>query len=408
MRHFLSALATVLSLVSITSCSYWKNASGSRLISKAELVNSPVNDTIRASMEAGLYVVYVQINNHPETFEFMFDTGANLTVINSDVAAKLGLRSAGSLSVGDSKGERQSLPLVMIDSLRLGEGIYTNVVAASFPFPENTLLSCVIHDGVLGYHVIRQLKWAFHPGDTLLVGSVDSLFSDREYETLPMPGRRSPRLEIDFDGYRYGGVLFDTGSNGGLDLEMRTIVNHADSLLFSTEVDGTSQGLYGNQIDTLQKILNSSIRLGAQNLHSSVDFSQRADRKVGMSTFSPYHFILDGPAEQLHIHPVPEREILPKRTFGVVPGLSDTLLYIASIETHGQGAENGLVLGQKLKSVNGRSGPEIASLPCGYLKFILHIIRHEEELIVETMDGQFIRLKRSIPEHRELTLHSEE
>ncbi|NVK75259.1 MAG: retropepsin-like domain-containing protein [Oceanospirillaceae bacterium] len=356
-------------------------------------MNNPVNDTIHAQNMMGLYIVYVQIDDHEEPLEFIFDTGANLTVINKTTADRLGLEVTGDLNLGDSQGQRNRIPLTMIKTLRLGEGVYENVLAAVIQFPENSTVECIAKDGILGYHVIREMQWAIHPGDTILVGSTESLLSDRSYDEIEMKGWKAPLLQVNFKGIGYKNVLFDSGSTGGLDLEQEYLSKVSDSVPVVVEIDGTSQGVFGNNIDTVVTVRNTSIGIGSFDIQSDVDFSQTNSRKIGMRTMGLYHIIIDGQNEKLYLG---EREIEYQRTrsFGMIPGISDSTLYVSSLEIDGQASENNIQFLQALESVNGYTAEDINAMECGYLNFILEAVRDKETMELVTKSGDKLTLTR--------------
>lgn len=349
----------------------------------------------------GLYIVYVKIDDHEEPLEFIFDTGANLTVINKKTADRLGLEVSGDLNLGDSQGQRNRIPLTMINQLKLGEGVYENVIAAVIQFPENSTVECIANDGILGYHVIRQMQWAIHPGDTLLVGSTESLLGNRTYDAIPMAGWKAPLLQVNFMGIGYRNVLFDSGSTGGLDIEQKYLSKISDSIPVVVEIDGTSQGVFGNNIDTVVTVRNTAIGIGNSFIPSDVDFSQTNSRKVGMRTMGSYHMIIDGQAEKLYLGEM-ETENSRTRSFGMIPCISDSTLYVSSLEIDGQAADKGIQFLQALESVNGVTAADINSMECGYLNFILEVVRNAEQIELVTKNGDRIALERKESEAKML------
>lgn len=389
--HFIG----LLFLATMSSCGLQYSAT-ERQIRKAELINSPINDTIQAINRLGLYVVYVKINEHEEPLEMIFDTGANLTVLTLEAAKKLNLESTGGINLGDSQGQRQSIPLVMIDELQLGAGMYHNVIAAVIDFPENSTITCLGKDGILGYHVIRQMQWAVHPGDTLLVGSTEDLRSGRPYTEVPMKGWKAPLIDVGFKEVLYLNTLFDSGSTGGLDLQRRFVSKVSDSIPLVKTIDGTSQGVYGNILDTTLEVMNSDISLQGLHLPSDVEYSSNGDRKIGMRTLGPYHLIIDGPGGSLAIGEL-ERELRPTMRYALTPNLQDTTLYVASMILNEETEALGVPHQQRLVSVNGITGSQMAEMDCGYLNFITSLREGNLPLILELPSGEVIRLEKQRP-----------
>lgn len=387
----IAALAALLS-----SCSSLFTTSTNRMIQEAELVNAPINDTISCRNEMGLYVVYVQINNQEEPLEFIFDTGANLTVVSKEAADRLGLEPDGEISLGDSKNQRQNINLTMIDTLQLGEGLYTNIIAAIVEYPEKSTIRCIAKDGILGYHVIRQLQWSIHPGDTLMIGSTADMRGDGVFNTMRMRGWKSPRLDVTFGEVTYHNTLFDSGSTGSFDVEKRHIEHYGDSLPMIEEIDGTSQGIYGTLIDTVQRVLNDTVSLSGLSIPANIEFSGAEGRKIGMRTLGRFHLIIDGPNEALHIGSE-EISYSPTRTYGLIPGLSDSTLFISSFEPQGNAAQAGLKFQQPLESVNGITAEDINAMECGYIRFLKQIRSEHGPLEIKTKDGRLYRISADQP-----------
>ncbi|TNE29939.1 MAG: hypothetical protein EP346_04625 [Bacteroidetes bacterium] len=392
MRLSLYALLFVL----LTGCGLYRSASIRRDIYRAKLVNAPVNDTLHVENKMGLMMVYVKVNNHPRPLEFIFDTGANLTVLNSNTAKELGLSSDRTMKLGDSQGSSYEVSVINLDTLQLGNGVYTDVLAAIIPFPENSMISCMARDGILGYHVIRNAQWAYHPGDTILVGSISDLRGNRTYENVEMTGRKAPVLSLDYNGVRYGGVLFDSGSTGGLDLKKSAMNPHMNSKRFVTQIDGTTQGVYGNVLDTVYRVYNDTVQVAGIPLLSNVDFSDKVERKIGMSAFGNRHFIIDGQNERLYLGEA-ESDAVLSRSYGFVPGLRDSTLYVANLNLQSQAHQDGAEMEKIIYSINGRTAKDLLNTDCGYLKMILFFSRNEENLTIEYRDGSVFTYQKHVP-----------
>jgi hypothetical protein len=81
---------------------------------------------------SGRPVVQVRVNGHGP-YDFILDTGAGSTVIDSALAASLGLGVAGHDSIGDPRNPRAiAIQLMRADSLQLGGMTFGGVPMASF------------------------------------------------------------------------------------------------------------------------------------------------------------------------------------------------------------------------------------------------------------------------------------
>lgn len=382
-------------LLFLSSCGVWNSYKRQQSITGVRLLNAPIRDTISYQNTLGLMIVYVKINHHPRPLKFIFDTGANLTVINANTAAELGLLPTDSLQISDSQGASSFLPTVKLDTLQLGNGYYSDVLAAIMAFPENNLISCIAQDGILGYHVIRQLEWSIHPGDTIMIGSSTPSYESNQLTEISLKGKKAPVITVQLEQEAYKNVLFDTGSNGGLDLAIEELKNHRN-LETIKRVDGNSQGLYGNRLDTIQKVYNTEVTLGDRVVRSNVDFEKRSETKLGMLNLQNYHLIIDGPREKLLIGEVETPQELAS-TFGFVPGMNEHGFYVSSIDLGGQAEEQGLQLNQPLLSINGIRASDLKDLSCGYFQFILYLQEWNKPILVEYGKGERLIMNRRFP-----------
>lgn len=391
MRQVLTILLTSLLL---SSCSLYRSVRVQNKIQEVELTNAPVNDTIQPRYAMGLYVVDVYINDHPEPLEFIFDTGANLTVVSKEAADRLGLEPSGKLNLGDSQGQRRTTSLVEIDQLRLGKGVYEDVLGVIIEYPENSSIRCLAKDGILGYHVIRKMQWAIVPKDTLLIGSTTDITSQfNNLTAVPMRGWKAPHLDLTHKGISYPSVMFDSGSTGGLDLEYHYAKTLSDSIPMVAYADGTTQGVYGNKLDTLYRLYDQQLTLGELTLTSNMEFDPKESGKIGMATLGHYVLVLDGLNETLYIGE-DQFPAEPAVNYGMVPGLQDSTLYVASMELDGQAAQKGLVLNQKIVAINGHTADYLSVMDCGYF-YLVHVLLGTDEIELELTDGSKVTLQRS-------------
>lgn len=364
---------------------------------EVSMSTDPVLDTIPVVRKLNLMVVPVYINGHPEPLQFIFDTGANVTVVSQRTADRIGLQSDKTLRVGDSQGQSSRIPLVEIDSLRLGNGIYHEIRTVLVDFPEGSVIDCIAPDGILGYSIIRKLQWKFIPEDSVLIGSSTSMTEDMHIQ-IPMKGWKEPLLSLQIDSVTYHSILFDSGATGGVDLPEEALTYHSPELKLLSEIDGTTQGIYGNVLDTIFTLPYTEVNLEELTLRTNVNFESKKSPKIGMGALGIYSFVIDGPGELLHLDTIPRLPEADRSRFGMVPGIAgDTLLYVASIVEGGPADKAGLQWGQHLQSVNGHTIESLSGIHCSYSEIIVNEVRYAETLSLETIDGEVIVLEREIP-----------
>ena len=108
--------------------------------------------------KAGLMNIPVRFKD--SLYDFIFDTGANLSSISRSMAEKLGLKIFNvTFDVGSSTGIQNKSALGLADSLLLGDIVVKNVVFLVIPdelvsFPE---IGYYVN-GIIGYPIIEQLR----------------------------------------------------------------------------------------------------------------------------------------------------------------------------------------------------------------------------------------------------------
>lgn len=120
--------------------------------SDATLANDPVTVPIEVVF-GGLIFVKVSINDQP--MSFVFDTGAEATVLNSSRVSKLGLQGVGTFATGAGGGDVVVSYVPGVTTKVGGAAVANQIVAAILLDDLETPLGRPI-DGILGYDFISQ------------------------------------------------------------------------------------------------------------------------------------------------------------------------------------------------------------------------------------------------------------
>ena len=128
------------------------------ILSKADLLSSANGQTlISYDNSFGLVVIPVTING--KVYRFVFDTGAQTTVVSKELADNIGLEKQSSVNVSDAHSSSQRLSVGVIDSINLGNFCYNNVGTLINDFQKNAQFSCLKIDGILGMNIIKLNNW---------------------------------------------------------------------------------------------------------------------------------------------------------------------------------------------------------------------------------------------------------
>lgn len=107
---------------------------------------------------AGLYNVPVRVNS--SVFEFVFDTGANISTISQSNAEKSGVEILGNeFDVGTSTGDKVKAKIGIAKKFQLGELIFENVVFIVIPDAALEFGGGIYKiSGIVGFPVMQEMK----------------------------------------------------------------------------------------------------------------------------------------------------------------------------------------------------------------------------------------------------------
>lgn len=243
-------------------------------------------------------VVQIEVPGAGRKWDMIFDTGASYTVLNQTNTQLDRIEEVASVSIGDTHGNRQKTPIVMIDSVRIGHTDFAQHAAVSVPYDEHNLLRCIAADGILGANLMKKCHWMIDYDRQMIYFS-----SDRK--GLPEPTDSSgvqafrysggrPHIEVDLNGFTVSNVLMDTGYNGFMDGSPKLVKTLRDSATeqwsYVRKFDETTFGLYGVKQDTLYLSPNHELRLADGSAWDYVmEIQNGSGAKIGNELFMHYN-----------------------------------------------------------------------------------------------------------------------
>lgn len=117
----------------------------------------PVEDLVSTTEDEGLRMTVPVMVNGQGPFQFVVDTGADRTVISSELAQRLGLRNAGTARLHAMGGERD-VRIVAIDSVAVSTNTARDVRAAALPARNIGADGLLGIDSLKGQRIIMDFK----------------------------------------------------------------------------------------------------------------------------------------------------------------------------------------------------------------------------------------------------------
>jgi hypothetical protein len=323
----------------------------------------------------GLRTLPVKLNGSNTTYSFIFDTGAGATVISGTLAKELNLKKVGSIGVTDALGQSHKQDVVMIEELHVGGLVFHHIGAVVMDYDTLSVIPCIGKDGILGINVISLANWTvdnaqkkFEITDSEL--PVDVNFTD----VLPFTQKaKLPYVSLGVDNHRYAKVLVDMGANSGVTLPLDSFAkNHSlAARRHYMHIDGSTQGLFGNKVDTTYTVEPKDVVLGdiMQRLQY-IETSRNTSAKIGNKLWNDYKVGFDFKNQRMLLIRQVDRNttLQPLSGLGLSLDRKDGKVIISTVFENSPATRAGLQRGDEITAINGRL---VSTYYPSYCDFIL-------------------------------------
>lgn len=243
-RSFLSVvLIAILSSCAIRSAFIIKKTTAPQLEDKTIVLNYIEN---RSAIILPVYI-------NGKEYRFVFDTGAQATLISKEIMDEIGLKEKSHINISDVRNAKQKLHVSILDSIRLSDELsYSNVGVLIYDFNKTPAFSCLNIDGVIGTNIIRSNNWKIDFDNHKL--DVSSLEKEvkKTGETIALPftqdNRGVPYVDLFVNGKKQQFMLDMGKSSDIISLSPDIPITKTDY----KSVGYSSFGLFGqNKCDTI-------------------------------------------------------------------------------------------------------------------------------------------------------------
>lgn len=365
------------------SCSYLKNV---RLLTEGEIRRENYVEVIPFDIRKDLIVIKARLNADSTEREFIFDTGAFNSKVESGLADRLNLEVVAEKTNSTAQGISQKIEVVRIDSLQLGNTKVYTVGAGKLTYATTSASHCIADSGIIGANIIKLANWKIDYENQLLYFS-DTPFEMEEDEPslsfLRPTLSATPKIDVVIEGKAIENVLFDVGYNGGLVLPL-SLAGHFKNGESTIILDESTSGIYGSNADSLL-VKNLRVALGGKETHMPVEFSALNKALLGNEFLKHFLVIINNDDNEIYLQKRREINIAPPRKFLV--SVQNDWLWAVSRTT----PNIPLKLGDTLLFVNGRKPHELFSSHCDYVMNTQKFF-YKDTLIVRRMDGSSLMI----------------
>ena len=252
-------------------------------------------------------VVTVRVND--KSRRFILDTGAPV-ILSSALAAELKPRVLKTILVKDAFGKQDSMNVVAVDKLVLGNTGFEQIPALIAPASDK-LMECMRVDGIIGSNLLRHSIVQFDlQQKTIILSNDDAKFSFGKKDGLELfktPAQSNPYIKLQLASKITLEVLFDSGDNDFLSISNRHYEfirkeNKKALKVLATGFGSSSYGLHGKELNT-QKLRLQAEKVGVDNVSFAdviTETMDDPDSRLGMKLMEYGVVTLDYKNERFH------------------------------------------------------------------------------------------------------------
>jgi len=348
---------TISLCILLSSCSIIKSG---KLSKQGEVNRDDFLVEVPYSNVKDWIVVTVQIEG--KDYNFIWDTGADITVISERMAKNIEHGTVVSRKVKDSGKNKKSLNFIALPKVMMGEVEFHNIGAAIADLdPLIKQIGCDSIDGILGNNLMRKAVWQVNYAEQKLgiASAVDKLKLTEENEKVEMEaGKRGhPYFKTKVNGKKQW-IAMDTGYNGSFKMprkELEKIAKKTSRVEIEEATGAAGGGLYGARQGSTWNYQVESIELGNMKvMQPIISTAERSSSLIGNKFFEDFILTIDW--KNKHVYFLPVEEITPDtlETFGFefLRDFEKNQLLIGKIWLSQKDNIGGLRLGQRVLQVN--------------------------------------------------------
>ncbi|WP_282019237.1 retroviral-like aspartic protease family protein [Salegentibacter mishustinae] len=339
--------------------------------------------------QEGWPIIQVEINNR--NYKFLFDTGAGITVVNSNTIKNLAIIE--NIETRDINKTIENIPVSILPKLKIGAKTFSEQKVAYKSLESLNMNFCELQlDGIIGIDIMKgflievntqERVIEFHNKNSFDLDELKGFSKNKYKHDIP-----TIKLKIDRQK-RY--ASFDTGSNGDLTLSDYKLSDFINDNKNITSIGKGSLGINSSQDKIINhEFINENIEFGDLSLKDqNFTLNNQSQNNIGFDFIKQFNFFLDVSDKIIYLKKhsdfnVPESNI-SKYGFWIFYNFDAKNYYVSTIvDTNGQ-----LKIGDVLLKINDIELPQEYCELSTFLKkhmeknMTIHIERNGKESVVK-------------------------
>jgi predicted aspartyl protease len=348
-----------------------------------------------------LMFLQIRLNQSSQSFRFLVDTGAPMA-ISQQVANVIQPKWGKRVMVNSSGAHKDSLRLVLLDSVQIGNLKFYDLVSIVADFTQGEVMKCYHVDGIIGSNLMSLAIWQFNQS------SSEIIISD-QFRKLPNV-KKTAKIPIELWGWQksplfnllinrnlvHEKVLFDTGFGDFFSWSRKTfnLVRNRNLIQDSCIIQGQGtavETIFGKDADSITyKVILKELDFGSVQFQNSiVDVDLDDGSKIGAEILTDYVVTLDYIRRKMHFKSFGKKQHRQAfKSFGFQPYLRENDVYVAYLYENSPAHKAGMKLHNRVLAINGISLREINLMnKCDLFRKIRQTLRESDEIEVEFADS---------------------
>lgn len=338
------------------------NSQHVRLLKKGQVKETNYVKVIPIQYEKGLLFLPVEIAG--QTYNFIFDTGADATVIDQRIARAIDYKKRYERNVNDSGKRRRKLEYIEIPSIKIGDINFqkTGAIISDLSII-NEVLGCYNIHGIIGSNLMRKAKWQIDYAQERITVSdqIIRLKPNRNAYTYNMKSGKIGNgiLRVNINGVA-SNFKIDTGFAGFIKAGpkvLSTILSNTNDFEIVTLNGITGAGLFGKNIGEKQFGYAENCSIGDLEMSGKViEFRAKGNQLTGNYLFEHFRVTTDWDNELLYLEPTKtiKRDTLREYPVRIAGDYPNGAVYISS-KWKEIAQDTSVEIGTKVIGINGQS-----------------------------------------------------
>ncbi|MGS2727135.1 retropepsin-like aspartic protease [Psychroserpens sp. BH13MA-6] len=303
-----SILKITILLTLIVSCSPLKRL---KTVTQGKVEQKHYLEEIPFHYDYSSIIIEVMIDG--QAYNFMFDTGNDLTSIDNELISKINTKSNNvSNEISDARNIKSNNEYISIDNIKIGNIQFKNIGAQIFDHsPFEQVFSCGNKiSGIIGSNLMRKAMWQIDYKNKVIrfTDRIEVFDLSNTYKFKTNSGRYGDaKIAIKLNGIS-SDYTFDTGYSGFISTNLNTFENlNATNTIQNTKALVTT--FTANSASLEEKIYGyiSNIQLGAIHIQNKiVGFGKNQSNLIGNEFLENYLVTLNWNDEIFYLKPVKE------------------------------------------------------------------------------------------------------